>query len=146
MHTNGAGAQQLAAAIVKGLGSEAENLPAFVARFRICALDLVGAGSSAKPAIDYSVPALARFLARFLDGGYNGLANESRRLGIARVYWYTWASSYAAEAGPSIFDYSGLFAWDGTNAPQSRPAYTHYVRDARRYEGCAKTAAGLCKR
>ena len=44
------------------------NLPAFAERFRICALDLVGAGSSAKPATaDYSVPALAEFLAHFLD-------------------------------------------------------------------------------
>lgn len=43
------------------------NLPALAAQFRICALDLVGAGSSAKPSTDYSVPALASFLARFLD-------------------------------------------------------------------------------
>jgi pyruvate dehydrogenase E2 component (dihydrolipoamide acetyltransferase) len=44
------------------------NLPAFADTFRICALDLVGAGSSAKPTgIDYSVPELAAFLARFLD-------------------------------------------------------------------------------
>ena len=56
---------------VHGLGGSLAtwslNLPAFAAQFRICALDLVGAGSSAKPAIDYSVPALAGFLARFLD-------------------------------------------------------------------------------
>lgn len=56
---------------VHGLGGSLAtwslNLPAFAAQFRICALDLVGAGSSAKPAIDYSVPALAEFLALFLD-------------------------------------------------------------------------------
>ncbi len=56
---------------VHGLGGSYEtwslNLPAFAERFRICALDLVGSGSSDKPAIDYSVPALADFLARFLD-------------------------------------------------------------------------------
>jgi pyruvate dehydrogenase E2 component (dihydrolipoyllysine-residue acetyltransferase) len=56
---------------VHGLGGSfttwALNLPAFADRFRICALDLAGAGSSAKPDTDYSVPALARFLARFLD-------------------------------------------------------------------------------
>ena len=56
---------------VHGLGGSLAtwslNLPAFAERFRICALDLVGAGSSTKPAIDYSVPALARFLGRFLD-------------------------------------------------------------------------------
>jgi len=56
---------------VHGLGGSYEtwslNLPAFAERFRICALDLVGAGSSDKPAMDYSVPKLADFLARFLD-------------------------------------------------------------------------------
>ncbi len=56
---------------IHGLGGSfttwALNLPAFAEQFRICALDLVGAGSSAKPVTDYSVPALARFLARFLD-------------------------------------------------------------------------------
>jgi pimeloyl-ACP methyl ester carboxylesterase len=56
---------------VHGLGGSfatwSLNLPAFAGQFRICALDLVGAGSSAKPATDYSVPVLAEFLARFLD-------------------------------------------------------------------------------
>ncbi len=56
---------------VHGLGGSLAtwslNLPAFAGQFRICALDLVGAGSSAKPSTDYSVPALAEFLARFLD-------------------------------------------------------------------------------
>ena len=56
---------------VHGLGGSYEtwslNLPAFAERFRICALDLVGAGGSDKPAMDYSVPSLADFLARFLD-------------------------------------------------------------------------------
>lgn len=56
---------------VHGLGGSLTtwslNLPAFAGQFRICALDLVGAGSSAKPTIDYSVPALTVSLARFLD-------------------------------------------------------------------------------
>ncbi|GAC1344373.1 MAG: alpha/beta fold hydrolase [Ktedonobacteraceae bacterium] len=56
---------------VHGLGGSLAtwslNLPAFAGQFRICALDLIGAGSSAKPVTDYSVPALAEFLARFLD-------------------------------------------------------------------------------
>ena len=56
---------------VHGLGGSLAtwslNLPAFAEQFRICALDLIGAGSSAKTATDYSVPALAEFLARFLD-------------------------------------------------------------------------------
>ncbi len=56
---------------VHGLGGSfatwSLNLAAFADQFRICALDLVGAGSSAKPATDYSVPTLAEFLAHFLD-------------------------------------------------------------------------------
>ena len=56
---------------VHGLGGSYEtwslNLPTFAERFRICALDLPGAGSSNKPAMDYSIPAMAGFLARFLD-------------------------------------------------------------------------------
>ena len=55
---------------VHGLGGSYEtwslNLPAFAERFRICALDLPGAGSSDKPDIDYSIPSMADFLARFL--------------------------------------------------------------------------------
>ncbi len=56
---------------VHGLGGSLAtwelNLPAFAAQFRICALDLVGAGSSDKPSTNYAVPALAEFLARLLD-------------------------------------------------------------------------------
>jgi len=56
---------------VHGLGGSLAtwslNLPAFARQFRICALNLPGAGDSDKPEMDYSVPALAAFLARFLD-------------------------------------------------------------------------------
>jgi len=56
---------------VHGLGGSLTtwslNLPAFAEQFRICALDMMGAGDSAKPAADYSVAALTTFLARFLD-------------------------------------------------------------------------------
>ncbi|HYX51394.1 MAG TPA: acetoin dehydrogenase dihydrolipoyllysine-residue acetyltransferase subunit [Ktedonobacteraceae bacterium] len=56
---------------VHGLGGSYEtwslNLPAFAEQFRICALDLPGAGSSDKPDMDYSIPAMADFLTRFLD-------------------------------------------------------------------------------
>jgi pyruvate dehydrogenase E2 component (dihydrolipoamide acetyltransferase) len=56
---------------VHGLGGSLTtwslNLSAFAEQFRICALDLIGAGNSAKPDTDYSIPALASFLAQFLD-------------------------------------------------------------------------------
>ena len=64
-----AGAPRLV--FVHGLGGSYEtwslNLPAFAEGFRICALDLPGAGSSDKPDIDYSIPSMADFLARFLE-------------------------------------------------------------------------------
>ena len=67
---------------VHGLGGSLAtwslNLPAFAGQFRICALDLVGAGSSAKTATDYNVRALAGFLARFLDA----LGPEWQRVSI----------------------------------------------------------------
>lgn len=56
---------------VHGLGGSlatwALNLPALAGQFRLCALDLPGAGDSDKPDMDYSTSALADFLARFLD-------------------------------------------------------------------------------
>lgn len=67
---------------VHGLGGSIPtwslNLPTFAERFRICALDLVGAGNSAKPAIDYSVSNLADFLAHFLDA----LGSDWQRVSI----------------------------------------------------------------
>jgi pyruvate dehydrogenase E2 component (dihydrolipoamide acetyltransferase) len=55
---------------VHGLGGSLTtwslNLSAFAEQFRICALDLIGAGNSAKPDTDYSIAALASFLAQFL--------------------------------------------------------------------------------
>jgi len=84
---------------VHGLGGSYEtwslNLPAFAERFRICALDLVGAGSSDKPAMDYSVPALADFLARFLDalgGDWQRVSLVGHSLGGAIAI--TFASHY----------------------------------------------------
>ncbi len=55
---------------VHGLGGSIPtwslNLPAFAEQFRVCALDMVGAGASDKPSTDYSVAALANFLGNFL--------------------------------------------------------------------------------
>ncbi len=75
---------------VHGLGGSlttwALNLPAFTQQFRICALDLAGAGSSDKPTMDYSVSSLADFLARFLDAlgsGWQRVSIVSHSLGGA---------------------------------------------------------------
>jgi hypothetical protein len=56
------------------------------------------------------------------------------RLGIGRVYWYTWLSG---EQGPSAFDWSGLRRVRAGKSV-STPALAVFRRLARRFEGCAK--------
>jgi hypothetical protein len=56
------------------------------------------------------------------------------RLGIGRVFWYTWLS---AEAGPSAFDWSGLRRVRA-GKHVAAPALAVFQRLARRFEGCAK--------
>jgi len=56
------------------------------------------------------------------------------RLGIERVYWYTWLST---EKGPGAFDWAGLRRVRGARVA-SAPALDVYGRWARRLEGCAK--------
>jgi len=86
-------------------------------------------------------------MTRFLTNAYRLLAGNARRLGIGRVYWYTWASSYSSNAGPAIFDFSGLFKWTpGSPVVAREPAYAAYVRAARHWEGCVKTTMARCKR
>jgi hypothetical protein len=77
-----------------------------------------------------------RGMARYLSGSY-----EVLRKRVPRVYWYTWASEYTGD----IFRFAGLFRYAGTGQPATEPAYSAYVRTARRMEGCAKTAAGACR-
>jgi hypothetical protein len=58
-----------------------------------------------------------------------GLLNATR-LGLRRIYWYTWASSY--QGRDDLFDYSGLVRVgdDGSSKPQ--PSLRAYRRAARR--------------
>jgi hypothetical protein len=69
-----------------------------------------------------------------------GLRNH-RRLGLARIYWYTWASSYSGQ--DDLFDYAGLVHYG--NSFTRRPALRSYRISARRAQGCRKTAAGTCR-
>ena len=50
------------------------------------------------------------------------------RLGLRRVYWYTWSSGY--ESG-DLFDYTGLIRYRG-GTYESMPALRAYARSARR--------------
>jgi hypothetical protein len=59
------------------------------------------------------------------------LARHARRLRLARVYWYTWASPYGR--GGSIFNYAGLQRY-ANGVFEARPALAAYQRTARRLE------------
>jgi hypothetical protein len=80
-------------------------------------------------------------MARKLAAGFGLVARHRRGLGAARVYWYTWASSYTSG---SIFNYAGLGRFDGSRYVP-RPAWRAYRRSARRDQGCSKDSGGRCR-
>jgi hypothetical protein len=81
-------------------------------------------------------------MAKRLHALYSIAAATRRKLGLGRVYWYTWASAY--DDG-DLFDYSGLNRFsDGVSQP--RPALAAFAASARKHEGCRKTDAGVCAR
>jgi hypothetical protein len=64
---------------------------------------------------------------------YKLLLRDRRKLRLARVYWYTWAT--VDNGSPNSFDYSGLLQWrpDGTfRAKPALAAFKAVVRAARR--------------
>ena len=75
--------------------------------------------------------------AQRLGDGLRLLARARKRLGIERVFWYTWLSR---EDSPNSFDYSGLRrVRDGQVI--SVPALGAFQKAARRLQGCAKAPA-----
>jgi hypothetical protein len=81
--------------------------------------------------------------ARLLTKSYKALVRNRHKLGIGRVYWYTWASP---ETGNSTFLYAGLLKQNGS-VFTAKPALSAYTRAARRYEGCRKSSdARRCAR
>lgn len=87
-------------------------------------------------------------MAKRLTAGYNLIARErrARNARVSRAYWYSWSSPYrpSSDPGTGIFRYSGLFRFNG-GAFKREPAFTAYVRSARKHEGCAKTATARCR-
>ena len=76
--------------------------------------------------------------AQRLEAGLPLLAAERKKLGIGRVYWYTWLS---VEGSPtSAFDCSGLRRLRAGRAV-SAPALTSFQRWRKRLQGCAKRRA-----
>jgi hypothetical protein len=80
-------------------------------------------------------------MATKLRGAFARLASKRNRLGVARVYWYTWASPYGS--GGSVFSYGGLLRYDGGEfTPQ--PALDAYRGSAQAHQGCVKDSTGAC--
>ena len=71
--------------------------------------------------------------ARRLTTGLRLLAAHRRRLGIRRVYWYTWLTRETSPSYP--FDYAGLRRLHATRV-RSKPALRAYGRTALALEGC----------
>lgn len=63
------------------------------------------------------------------------LAALRRRLGIERVYWYSWLTADADPVYP--FDYAGLRKLTA-NGPRDKPALFAYRDEALRLEGCRR--------
>jgi hypothetical protein len=92
--------------------------------------------------IRYQRQETPRGMATKLSQMYSAMATRRRALGVSKVFWYTWASPYGR--GGSIFNYAGLQRFDDTSF-EPQPALDAYQRSARRFEGCTKTATGVCE-
>lgn len=69
---------------------------------------------------------------------YPMLARARRSLGIARVYWYTWITSYRGRSDP--FDYAGLRAAAPNSSTDShaKPAFGAWQHVVLSLEGCRR--------
>jgi hypothetical protein len=92
--------------------------------------------------IKYQRQETARGMAIKLSQVYAALAARRTRLGVGKVFWYTWSSPYGR--GGSIFNYAGLQRYDDGGFT-AQPALGAYQRSARRYQGCTKTVTGVCQ-
>ncbi len=80
-------------------------------------------------------------MAKRLRQMYALAVRHRRDLRVGRLVWYTWSSAYADN---DLFDYAGLIRFSGVEYEQ-RPALAAYAASARRFQGCAKTSAGVCR-
>ena len=81
-------------------------------------------------------------MAAKLSQMYSAMVARRRKLGLRKVFWYTWASPYGR--GGSIFNYAGLQRFDDASF-QRQPALSAYQRSAQRFQGCQKTTTGVCQ-
>jgi hypothetical protein len=92
--------------------------------------------------IKYQAQDTPRGMAAKLSHMYAKMVGRRRALGVGKVFWYTWSSPYGR--GGSNFHYTGLVRYDN-NVFTAQPALGSYQRSARRFEGCTKTALGVCQ-
>ncbi len=92
--------------------------------------------------IRYQRQETPRGMAAKLSQMYSAMVARRRQLGLGKVFWYTWASPYGR--GGSIFNYAGLQRFDDRSF-QAQPALSAYQRSARRFQGCQKSATGVCQ-
>ena len=92
--------------------------------------------------IKYLAHETKRSMATKLAQAYDALARRRRALGLARVYWFTWATPYGR--GGSVFNYAGLQAYS-SGRYVAQPALGAFQRKARQLQGCQKNAQGTCK-
>ena len=93
------------------------------------------------PRVRYLAHETPRSMAGKLGAAYTKLAEQRRKLGLQRIYWFTWASEYGR--GGSVFNYSGLLQYrEGKFTAQ--PALGVFQRRARELQGCEKTKTGQC--
>ena len=81
---------------------------------------------------------------------YYARVAKTRPQGIARTYWYTWASPYSPHSfggQPPTFQYTGLEKWTpGQSVFTPLPLLHAYAKVAARFEGCSKgTNARTCR-
>jgi hypothetical protein len=77
---------------------------------------------------------------------FSTLADERRRLRIARAYWFTWMTEDRLPDYP--FDYSGIVTLRSDNTVRRKPAYGALRRTALGLEGCRRKSgdASRCAR
>jgi hypothetical protein len=92
--------------------------------------------------IKYQSQETAQGMATKLGQMYSAMVARRRKLGVGKVFWYTWSSPYGR--GGSIFNYAGLQQFDDSGF-DPQPALAAYQRSARRFQGCTKTVTGLCQ-
>ncbi|MBN1529417.1 MAG: beta-galactosidase [Thermoleophilaceae bacterium] len=90
----------------------------------------------------FGMETTAKGQAARLKTNYTKLARYRRKMRLAGVYWFTWATDYQSGGNPSSmsFRFSGLVRYDrGVFSPL--PVLGTFSRLAARYEGCRKSSS-----